>query len=144
MFLSYTAIFFVTYHDQTNQSSKYRDREGYLMEVCGKTTHHEIAMFLLDASIVRCVTVSKRANRTRKFWTTCCCRRVMTSGFCLRSKVHWGLHSTAHQGRLQPILYPMTLDYPEHLNIIGTATTTQHHTTTAHCSPFIVRVLSVN
>lgn len=46
--------------------------------------------------------------------------------------------------RLQPIPYPKTLDYPEHLNIIGTATTTQHHTTTAHCSPFIVRVLSVN
>lgn len=76
----------------TKQSSRYWDREGYLLEVCGKThsTHHELAMFLLDASTVRCVTASKRASRTRRFWTTCCIRRVMTSGFYPRFKVHWG------------------------------------------------------
>lgn len=126
--LLYTAISFVIRHGQTKQSSKYRDREGYLLEVHAKpplSAHlHELVMFLLDAPTVRCVTASKRASRTRRFWTTCCCQRVMTSGFCPRSKVHWGPHPTAHQGdyNLPCIHWPSTIQSTS--NIIGTATTT--------------------
>jgi len=46
---------------------------------------------------------------------------------------------------LPPIIPDDQPDYPQSTsNITGTATTTQHHTTTAHCSPLIVTVLFVD
>lgn len=75
----------------------------------------ELARFLLNAPTVRCVAASRRASRTRRSWTTCCCRRVTTSGFCPRSKVHWGPHLTSVKTTTPLTSYLKDPDYPEHL-----------------------------
>ena len=93
---------------------------------------------------IRCVAASRTASRTRRSWTTCCCRPVTTSGFYPRSKVHWGPRPTPAK-TTTPLTtsYPMTLIIQSTSNTTGTATTIQHHTTTAHCSPLVKRVLYI-
>lgn len=81
--------------------------------------HRKLARFLPDAPTVRCVAASRRESRTRRSWTTCCCRRVTTSGFCPRSKVHWGPYPNHSQNQkaTTPIRIQNWLpnDHPEHL-----------------------------
>ena len=57
--------------------------------------HRKLFRFLLDIPTMHCVAASRRENRTRRFWTTYYNRLVTTSGFCRRSKVQRGFHSTA-------------------------------------------------
>jgi hypothetical protein len=65
---------------------KFAQRE----EPSDESLMNKLTRFLPDAPTVHCVAASRKASRTRRSWTTCCCRRVTTSGFCPRSKVHCG------------------------------------------------------
>lgn len=91
------------------------------------------------------VAALRKENQTRKFWTICCCRRAMTSGFFRRSKVHYGPHPILVKmtTSLTILIHPMTnlTNNPSTISdTIGTKTITQHDTTTVHCLRLVERV----
>lgn len=63
--LLYTAISFVIRHGQTKQSSKYRDREGYLLEVHAKP--HSLRTYMSSSCFfwmhLQCVVLQLRRGQ---------------------------------------------------------------------------------